>query len=212
MQSILRRRPRTAQTCEEERVPQISILRHGIYTVAPTASLACANSFSTCERTSSRISSPTVASSSVKISGGHKRIEVSPHPKDHEAALKRQLLNAIAQLCRRLASFLVLHQLDPDHQAASAHIPDKRVRLLPSMQSLQHLRASTFAAFSIAPPCSTSNVASAAASAIGFPPNVDACDPGTQSMTSALLIQTPKGIPLAIPLAEHTMSGSTPEC
>ena len=57
-----------------------------------------------------------------------------------------------------------------------------------------------------------SMVASAAAIETGLPPKVEACEPGTQSMISARLMQTPSGMPLAMPLAMQTMSGSTPEC
>jgi hypothetical protein len=57
-----------------------------------------------------------------------------------------------------------------------------------------------------------SMVARAAAMDTGFPPKVDACDPGTQSMISARVMQMPSGMPLAMPLARQTMSGSTPEC
>jgi len=49
--------------------------------------------------------------------------------------------------------------------------------------------------------------ASDAAIATGLPPKVDACEPGTQSMTLALLITTPSGMPEAMPLALQTMSG-----
>ena len=41
---------------------------------------------------------------------------------------------------------------------------------------------------------------------------VEACEPGIQSMISALLRVTPSGMPLAIPLAIVMMSGSTPVC
>ena len=47
---------------------------------------------------------------------------------------------------------------------------------------------------------------------IGLPPKVLACEPGTQSMMSAFVMQMPSGIPDAMPLAMQTMSGSTPEC
>ncbi len=70
----------------------------------------------------------------------------------------------------------------------------------------------TLAALSIALSSSTSMVASAAAMHTGLPPKVDACDPGTQSMISALLMHTLSGMPLAMPLATVIMSGSTPEC
>ena len=55
-------------------------------------------------------------------------------------------------------------------------------------------------------------VASAAAMQTGLPPNVEACEPGTQSMISAFAMMMPSGMPLAIPLAMQTMSGSTPVC
>ena len=55
-------------------------------------------------------------------------------------------------------------------------------------------------------------VAKAAAIDTGLPPKVEACEPGTQSMISAFDIMMPSGIPLAIPLALQTMSGSTPVC
>ena len=46
----------------------------------------------------------------------------------------------------------------------------------------------------------------------GLPPKVLACEPGTQSMMSAFAMQTPSGMPEAMPLAMQTMSGSTPAC
>ena len=58
----------------------------------------------------------------------------------------------------------------------------------------------------------TSRVARAAAMQTGLPPNVDACEPGTQSMMSALLTVTPSGMPEAMPFAMQTMSGCTPLC
>src|SRR5579872_1862419 len=56
---------------------------------------------------------------------------------------------------------------------------------------------------------STFMVASAASMQTGLPPNVEACDPGTQSMMEARVMVIPSGIPEAIPLAMVTMSGST---
>ncbi len=58
----------------------------------------------------------------------------------------------------------------------------------------------------------TSIVASAAAMQTGLPPKVLACEPGTQSMISAFVMQMPSGMPEAMPLAMQTMSGCTPEC
>ena len=52
-------------------------------------------------------------------------------------------------------------------------------------------------------------VARAARHDTGFPPNVLAWLPLGQSMTVLLAMIAPSGIPLAIPFAEHTMSGST---
>ena len=73
------------------------------------------------------------------------------------------------------------------------------------------MNSPTLAAFVIASRSIIFIVASAAAIDIGFPPNVDACDPGFQSMISARVIQIPSGIPLAMPFAIQTMSGSTPD-
>ena len=53
-------------------------------------------------------------------------------------------------------------------------------------------------------------VASAARQLTGLPPNVLAWLPLGQSITSALAMIAPSGIPLAIPFAQQTMSGSTP--
>ena len=55
-------------------------------------------------------------------------------------------------------------------------------------------------------------VASAAAQHTGLPPNVLACEPGGQVMTSARAVVTPSGSPEAMPFAIATMSGSTPKC
>ena len=55
-------------------------------------------------------------------------------------------------------------------------------------------------------------VARAAAMATGFPPKVEACEPGTQSMISARVMSAQSGRPLAMPLATVIMSGATPEC
>ena len=55
-------------------------------------------------------------------------------------------------------------------------------------------------------------VASEAAHATGFPPNVDAWLPLGQSITEARATIAPSGSPLAIPLARHTMSPATPQC
>ena len=46
----------------------------------------------------------------------------------------------------------------------------------------------------------------------GLPPNVLAWLPGGQSITSPRAMIAPSGIPLAIPLARQTMSGSIPQC
>ena len=55
-------------------------------------------------------------------------------------------------------------------------------------------------------------MARAARQLTGLPPNVLAWLPGGQSMTSLRAIMAPNGIPLAMPLARQTMSGSTPQC
>jgi len=55
-------------------------------------------------------------------------------------------------------------------------------------------------------------VASAAAHDTGLPPNVEPWDPNSQFMRSSRAIIAPSGMPLAIPLPESTMSGSTPKC
>ena len=55
-------------------------------------------------------------------------------------------------------------------------------------------------------------VASAAAIETGLPPKVDACAPGGQFMTSARATVAPSGMPLAIPFAIVTISGTTPKC
>ena len=73
------------------------------------------------------------------------------------------------------------------------------------------MNSPTLAAFAIPSRSIIFIVASAAAIDTGLPPNVDACDPGAQSIISARVMQMPSGIPLAMPLAMHTMSGSTPE-
>ncbi len=52
---------------------------------------------------------------------------------------------------------------------------------------------------------------SAAAVANGLPPNVDACDPGSNPRpTSSLASIVPIGMPPASPLASVTTSGTTP--
>ncbi len=73
------------------------------------------------------------------------------------------------------------------------------------------MNSPTLAALAIASRSRMSMVASAAAIETGFPPKVDACEPGAQSMISARVMQMPSGMPLAMPLAMQTMSGSTPE-
>ena len=73
---------------------------------------------------SSRMSSATVASSSLTISGGQSRSEVSPQPRIIRPRSKAERLHAIAQRCGRFARGLVLHQLDADHQPAPAHVAD----------------------------------------------------------------------------------------
>ena len=55
-------------------------------------------------------------------------------------------------------------------------------------------------------------VASAAATATGLPPKVEACAPGAQSMMSARAIIALNGSPLAMPFAVVKMSGATPKC
>ena len=55
-------------------------------------------------------------------------------------------------------------------------------------------------------------VASAAATATGFPPKVEACAPGGQFMISARAIMALSGNPLAMPLAVVKISGATPKC
>ena len=53
-------------------------------------------------------------------------------------------------------------------------------------------------------------MASAAATQTGLPPNVEACAPGGQSITLAGAIIAESGMPEAMPLATHRMSGSIP--
>src|SRR6202163_3591253 len=55
-----------------------------------------------------------------------------------------------------------------------------------------------------------SMVASAAAMHTGFPPNGVPCEPGFQRVTLSLAMIAPSGMPLAMPFAEHRMSGSIP--
>ena len=57
-----------------------------------------------------------------------------------------------------------------------------------------------------------SMVASAAARHTGFPPNVVPCEPGFHRITLSLATIAPSGIPLAMPFAEQSMSGSIPAC
>ena len=54
-------------------------------------------------------------------------------------------------------------------------------------------------------------VANEAATQTGLPPNVEACEPGFQSMISARATVAPKGMPLAMPFARVMMSGSRVE-
>ncbi len=70
----------------------------------------------------------------------------------------------------------------------------------------------TSAAFAINSLSRSSMVASAAATATGFPPKVDACEPGGQSMMSARAIMALSGSPLAMPFALVKISGATPKC
>ncbi len=67
-------------------------------------------------------------------------------------------------------------------------------------------------AFSLYSPSIRSIVASAAAKHTGFPPNVVPCAPGPQRITLSLAMIAPSGMPLAMPFAEHRMSGSIPAC
>lgn len=62
------------------------------------------------------------------------------------------------------------------------------------------------------PVSSNSNVARAARQLTGLPPKVEAWLPLGQVMTSLLAIMAPSGMPLAMPLATQTMSGSTFQC
>jgi hypothetical protein len=148
---------------------------------------------------------------SLTISGGQRRREFSA-AQHHEPAFEGQRLHAIAQFHSRLARHLVLHQLDTDHQAASAHIAHQRVTLLPAANSLQHEFANAWRHWQSPRDRECPWLPVPTAIDTGFPPNVEACDPGAQSMISARVMQIPRGMPLAMPLAMHTMSGSTPEC
>ena len=67
-------------------------------------------------------------------------------------------------------------------------------------------------AFRTRPSFSTLIVASAAAQLTGLPPNVLACAPGGQVITSARARVTPSGRPDAMPFAIVTMSASRPKC
>ncbi len=57
---------------------------------------------------------------------------------DHEAALKGENLDAVAQGIDRLARGLVLYQLDADHEATTANITDHGMSLLPAGETVQH--------------------------------------------------------------------------
>ena len=53
-------------------------------------------------------------------------------------------------------------------------------------------------------------VARAAAIQTGFPPKVVPCEPGFQFITLSGAMKAPSGMPLAMPFALQTMSGSMP--
>src|SRR5580698_10487563 len=60
---------------------------------------------------------------------------------NHEATFEGEFFHAIAQRADRFARGFIFHQLDADHEAASAHIANERVRLLPTLKALEDLSA-----------------------------------------------------------------------
>src|ERR1700730_10837820 len=86
--------------------------------------------FSTTAIDSSSASMATSASSLVTMSGGAMRTGLGP-----------QLHDAITLAGAVLASLLVFHDLDADHQATSADVSDDLVLLRPVGHAFQHVGA-----------------------------------------------------------------------
>ena len=148
----------------------------------------------------------TSASSFVTTRAGAIRIVLGPHPRNRIAAFEGQFDDAVTLLRAILFGLLILHDFDADHQPAASNIAHQFVLVASQpcasacgcrlREILANLR------FSI-----TSSVASAAAMQTGFPPKVEACEPGIQSMISARHMVMPSGMPDAIPFAMQIMSG-----
>ena len=104
---------------------------------------------------------------------------MEPTAPDEQAALPRFLENAEGRLRgrRSVPSGLVVHELDPEHQAATAHVPDGAVSALEGLEALLQY-APCVAELSTSPSSTTTSiVALAAAHEIGFPPNVEMLPP-----------------------------------
>jgi hypothetical protein len=91
----------------------------------------------------------------------------------------------------------------------AAHVADDSVPRRP-IRHAAHQKFADARAFSMYSVSSKSMVASAAATQTGLPPKVEACAPGFQSIKLARAIVAESGMPEAIPLATHKMSGSMP--
>src|ERR1700730_18575342 len=163
--------------------------------------------FSTTAIDSSSASMATSASSLVTMSGGAMRTVLGPQPRNktpRSNASSTMRSRSRAPYSRVFWSFTI-----------STPIIRPRPRTSPTIlcffgQSAMRFSmwAPTSCEFFSSPSFSiTSSVASAAAMQTGLPPKVDACEPGPQSMMSALLMVMPRGIPEAMPLAMQPMAG-----
>ena len=102
--------------------------------------------------------------------------------------------------------------LEPDHQAEPAHLANERKPVGEASEPVAKLPAAPLGIGRCNDVSSSLIVASDAAQATGLPPNVEAWLPLGQSITEARATIAPRGRPLAIPLARHTMSPATPQC
>src|SRR5258708_3658741 len=168
-------------------------------------------SFSTIPMHSSSTSSAMSACSSVTMSGGTTRIDVSPAPrKSRPRSNARSTMRSRSSCAMALVflSFTIsmpiirpMPRTSPTMGCFSTHVLSRLRMWLPTTSALRMPSRSR-----------TSMVASAAAMQTGLPPKVEACEPGTQSMTSARAMVIPNGIPDAVPFAIVTISASTSNC
>ena len=124
--------------------------------------------------------------------------------------VERAIDDVIAEVGGFFFCFLVADNFDADHQAAAADVADDFEFVFPARGFLEDVIAKPACVFAVFR-FDEFKGGQAAAMHTGLPPKVVPCEPGFQFITLSRAMMAPRGMPLAMPLAEVIMSGSMPD-